>query len=169
MKLTTKPISKGFFLERSGRKPTWNSLKYEKISNICFKCRVLTRETRACKVEHETSATQFGTWLKAEDRSDQFVPSWPESEVGEKLCSSTCFPYKVHRSPMVVDLAVQPSQSSIDPRSLLDFWDNELMVTKKRFFRRERKMRMGSKHLLFLVHAGRVGPGTKLGQRILPS
>lgn len=43
------PLVTGFFLDRRGRKPTWVSLKYERLPTICFKCGVLSHETRECK------------------------------------------------------------------------------------------------------------------------
>lgn len=79
-----KPLLTGFFLERIGRPPTWISLKYERLPNICFKCGVFSHDTRSCNINQSTTKTntEFGSWLRAEDRSE-FVPRWPECDAVE--------------------------------------------------------------------------------------
>lgn len=69
----TRPIIPGFFLERIGKELTWISLKYEKLPILCFKCGVLTHDTRSCKVSSKTTNKDFGIWLKAEERNE-YVP-----------------------------------------------------------------------------------------------
>lgn len=84
----TKPILTGFFLERNGRKPTWIDLKYENLPNVCFKCGVLTHDTRSCKRLSDNLENEYGMWLKTKERAE-FIPQWPEIGSGEELTSRT--------------------------------------------------------------------------------
>lgn len=65
---TTKPILPGFFLQRLGRKHTWISLKYVKLSNVCFNCGRFDHETRFCKGHQPNQEKLYGGWLKADTR-----------------------------------------------------------------------------------------------------
>lgn len=74
---TTRPILPGLFLKRPNRKPTWISMKYERLPNTCFRCGRLDHETRQCKTPINGNENVYGGWLKAEDQSE-FIPEWSD-------------------------------------------------------------------------------------------
>uniref|UniRef100_A0A803NGW3 Zinc knuckle CX2CX4HX4C domain-containing protein n=1 Tax=Cannabis sativa TaxID=3483 RepID=A0A803NGW3_CANSA len=72
-----KPLFSGFFLRRKGIKDLWIQYQYEKLPNICFKCRALSHDQKHC----------FKTPTVIKDDKGAFFPmfgSWMDEEAVEK-------------------------------------------------------------------------------------
>lgn len=50
-------------------KPVWISFKYEKLTIVCYKCGMLTHDTKSCKTIKNKKEQIYGSWLRAEDSS----------------------------------------------------------------------------------------------------
>lgn len=78
---TSKPILPGLFLGRINRKPVWVYMKYEKLPNVCYRCRKLNHERRQCKAPVSNKEKLFGGWLKVEDNLE-YTSEWLEEMLG---------------------------------------------------------------------------------------
>lgn len=81
---TGKPILPGMFLKRTGRKPVWVSLKYERLPHVCYHCGRLNHDTKVCKVKNKHLDSNYGGWLKAEDNTKR-VLRWTDVVPEEHL------------------------------------------------------------------------------------
>lgn len=65
------------FLRRPGRNPVWVVFKHERLPNICYRCGTLNHESRNCSFQAAGKEIVFGSWLRAEDPSEN-VLRWSE-------------------------------------------------------------------------------------------
>ena len=67
----TKPLSRGRMITWDQGREGWVSFMYERLSNICYWCGLLTHDDKECDVWLNSKGTllveeqQFGLWLRA--------------------------------------------------------------------------------------------------------
>ena len=68
---TAVPITAGFFLEREGKSKLWVQFRYERLSQICFKCGIIGHDHQGCPEEFQVMlgsppfprVPMYGPWL----------------------------------------------------------------------------------------------------------
>ncbi|GMY05180.1 hypothetical protein FCV25MIE_00419, partial [Fagus crenata] len=78
------PLKPGIFLPRSGLPDLWIGLKYEKISDLCYRCGIIGHAEKECSNErvflsnqHGVKFPAFGEWIRSDN--DKEPPKLYES------------------------------------------------------------------------------------------